>query len=245
MQQWLFVSSSGQQFTAHEPDVPALVQSGQITAQTLMWREGMSEWMPAASVFPVLFTSSATAVTQPMIGGPSGAVVREAAVTSLTAAAGRATAAEASVPAPDPAAVRRLASPLFQRKGSVKFLAVMLIVIGVLFLPMALGGLVLILAGVALMRVVGSLEKAHAAGDARSLEQVNVDMAKYFYFHALFMALNLLFLAVVCAVMVFGFGSLLVSGMKNLLSEPRSNPAQPGRIEDIRFPDSPPPDSNR
>jgi multisubunit Na+/H+ antiporter MnhG subunit len=245
MQQWLFVSSSGQQFTAHEPDVPALVQSGQITAQTLMWREGMSEWMPAASVFPVLFTSSATAVTQPMIGGPSGAVVREAAVTSLTAAAGRATAAGASVPAPDPAAVRRLASPLFQRKGSVKFLAVMLIVIGVLFLPMALGGLVLILAGVALMRVVGSLEKAHAAGDARSLEQVNVDMAKYFYFHALFMALNLLFLAVVCAVVVFGFGSLLVTGMKNLSPEQTSDPAQPARIEDIRFPDSPPPDSNR
>jgi multisubunit Na+/H+ antiporter MnhG subunit len=149
------------------------------------------------------------------------------------------------VPAPDPAAVRRLVSPLFQRKGSVKFLAVMLIVSGVLFLPMALGGLVLILAGVALMRVVGSLEKAHAAGDARSLEQVNVDMAKYFYFHALFMALNLLFLAVVCPVVVFGFGSLLVSGMKSLSPEPRSDPAQPGRIEDIRFPDSPPPDSNR
>ena len=244
MQQWLFVSSSGQQFTAHEPDVPALVQSGQITAQTLMWREGMSEWMPAASVFPALFMSSAAAVTQPMIGGPSAALAREAAVTSLTAA-GRATAAGASVPAPDPAAVRRLASPLFQRKGSVKFLAVMLIVSGVLFLPMALGGLVLILAGVALMRVVGSLEKAHAAGDARSLEQVNVDMAKYFYFHALFMALILLFLAVVCAVVVFGFGSLLVTGMKNFSPEQRSDPAQPGRIEDIRFPDSPPPDSNR
>ena len=244
MQQWLFVSSSGQQFTAHEPDVPALVQSGQISAQTLMWREGMSEWMPAASVFPALFMSSAAAVTQPMIGGPSAALAREAAVTSLTAA-GRATAAGASVPAPDPAAVRRLASPLFQRKGSVKFLAVMLIVIGVLFLPMALGGLVLILAGVALMRVVGSLEKAHAAGDARSLEQVNVAMAKYFYFHALFMALILLFLAVVCAVVVFGFGSLLVTGMKNFSPEQTSDPAQPGRIEDIRFPDSPPPDSNR
>jgi type IV pilus assembly protein PilA len=240
MQQWLFVSSSGQQFTAHEPDVPALVQSGQISAQTLMWREGMSEWMPAASVFPALFMSSAAAVTQPMIGGPSAALAREAAVTSLTAA-GRATAAGASVPAPDQAAVRRLASPLFQRKGSVKFLAVMLIVIGVLFLPMALGGLVLILAGVALMRVVGSLEKAHAAGDARSLEQVNVDMAKYFYFHALFMALILLFLAVV----VFGFGSLLVTGMKNFSPEQTSDPAQPARIEDIRFPDSPPPDSNR
>ena len=244
MQQWLFVSSSGQQFTAHEPDVPALVQSGQISAQTLMWREGMSEWMPAASVFPALFMSSAAAVTQPMVGGPSAALAREAAVTSLTAA-GRATAAGASVPAPDPAAVRRLASPLFQRKGSVKFLAVMLIVSGVLFLPMALGGLALILAGVALMRVVSSLEKAHAAGDARSLEQVNVDMAKYFYFHALFMALNLLFLAVVWAVVLFGYGSLLVTGMKNLSPEQRSDPAQPGRIEDIRFPDSPPPDSNR
>lgn len=236
MQQWLFVSSSGQQFTAHEPDVPALVQSGQITAQTLMWSEGMSEWMPAASVFLALFMSSATAMTQPMIGGPSAAPLTPA---------GRATAAGAPVPAPEPAAVRRLVSPLFQRKRSVKFLAVMLIVSGVLFLPMALGGLVLILAGVALMRVVGSLEKAHAAGDARSLEQVNVDMAKYFYFHALFMALNLLFLAMVCAVMVFGFGSLLVTGMKNFSPEQTSDPAQPGRIEDIRFPDSPPPDSNR
>jgi hypothetical protein len=116
MQQWLFVSSSGQQFTAHEPDVPALVQSGQISAQTLMWREGMSEWMPAASVFPALFMSSAAAVTQPMIGGPSAALAREAAVTSLTAA-GRATAAGASVPAPDPAAVRRLAGQ--QRRTAV------------------------------------------------------------------------------------------------------------------------------
>jgi len=54
-----------------------------------------------------------------------------------------------------------------------------------------------------------------------------------------------LLLAVGCAVMVFGFGSLLVSRMKNFSLEQRSDPAQPGRIEDIRFPDSPPPDSNR
>ena len=70
-------------------------------------------------------------------------------------------------------------------------------------------------------------------------------MAKYFYFHALFMALILLFLAVVCAVVVFGFGSLLVTGMKNFSPEQTSDPAQPARIEDIRFPDSPPTDSNR
>jgi|GEM_PF-2478921 len=238
MQQWLFVSSSGQQFTAHETDVPALVHSSQITPQTLMWRDGMAQWMPAASVFPALFTAAASVVTQPMVAG------RPAAALPGDGAAGAGTAGRpgAVIAQPEPAAVRRLAAPLFQRKGWIKFLGVTLIIGGVFSFPI---GLILIFAGLALMKLAGSVERAQASGDPAALEQAHREAAKYFYLHGIFMLVSMLLMALVLAVLAFGFGAALMSGFKGGESGAFGDPGGPQTIEDMRFPDSVPPDSTR
>jgi hypothetical protein len=240
MQQWLFVSPSGQQFTANEPDVPSLVQSGQISAQTLMWREGMPQWMPAASVFPAVF--SASAATQPMVAARAAGGSAET-VTAASAPAGRAAGygGQAGTSGLGEAMVRRLATPLFERKGWIKLLGVMLIIGGIFTLPAFLLGLILIFAGVALMKLAGSVERAHATGDAAALEQAHRDAAKYFFLHGIFMGIYLALTVVFLALAMLGMGATLFTGLKGLEEGGHGNPNQPTRFEDIRFPDSPPP----
>jgi len=237
-QQWLFVSATGQQFTANEPDVPALVQSGQISAQTLMWREGMPQWMPAASVFPILFSAS-SAVTQPMVGGPaSGAAARAAAATAAPAPAtsGR-PASPTATSALGEAAIRRLAGPLIERKGWIKLLGVLCIIGGIFSLPALLIGLLPIFAGVSLMKMAGHLERVQAGGDFAQLEEVQRNAAKFFFFQGIFVSIYLAFI-----VLVIGLG--LIGGGAAAFRAKQLETMAPGTggptLEDIRMPDGPP-----
>ena len=240
-QQWLFVSSSGQQFTANEPDVPALAQSGQITAQTLMWREGMPQWMPAASVFPLLFSTS-TAATQPLVGGypPAGGV--ETAVAAAAAPAGRSVSKPSGAPMSE-AAVRRLAAPLFERKGWIKLLGVLSIIGGIFALPALLLGLIPIFAGLALMKMAGHLERAHAGGDFAQLEEAQRNSAKFFFLQGLLFAIQLAVAVLMIALVLLGSGAAFFTGLKGLDSGTRGLPGGQNAptIDDIRFPDAPPP----
>jgi len=242
MQQWLFVSSSGQQFTANEPDVPALVQSGQIGAQTLMWREGMAQWMPAASVFPLLFSAS-TAATQPMVAG--GGLPTAAAADPPTAPAGVAVAARAGYGgggAVTDTIVRRLAAPLFERKGWIKLVGILSIIGGIFALPMFLLGLLPLFAGIALMKMAGSLERAQSHGDLAALEEAQRASAKYFYFSGLLFAIQLVISVLVIAVVLAGSGAAMLGGLKGLKERGGFDQGNDGgpTIDDIRFPDSPP-----
>ena len=236
MQQWLFVAASGQQFSASEPDLPALVQSGQITDQTLMWREGMAQWMPASAVFPTLFAAGGT-ITQPMAPAAANPVVSPG-VGTVTRAAGSAGGGAQSPP--EPAAVRRLVRPLYERKGWMKFLAIMTIIFGVLS-ALYLIGIILIFAGVALLRAVGHIERSQAVGDPGALEDASKEMGKYFFLQGVFMAVYLA-LAAIAIVVFLLMGATLLTSLRNAKAHsPLSDPSHPERIEDIRFPDSPPP----
>lgn len=216
--------------------MPALVQSGQISAQTLMWRDGMPQWMPAASVFPLIFSAS-TATTQPLVAGSPSPAGSETATMAPTAAApaGRPAAGAAL-----DAAVRRFAAPLFERKGWIKFLGVMLIINGVFALPALLLGLLLIFSGVALFKMAGNLERAHASGDAAALEEASRNAAKSVLFAGIYMAIGLVMTALIFAVMALGFGAAIFSGVQGGALKQTEGQEGPARYEEIRFPDSPP-----
>jgi hypothetical protein len=236
--QWLFVSSSGQQFTVNEPDVPALAQSGQITAQTLMWREGMPQWMPAASVFPVLFSAS-NAATQPLVSGyPAEGGGEPAAVAPMGRPASKASGAPLSE-----AAIRRLAAPLFERKGWIKLVGVLWIIVGIFALPALLFGLIPIFAGLALMKMAGNVERAHAGGDFTRLEEAQRNSANFFFLQGVLLAIQLAITVLMTVLMMLGSGAALFTGMK-VLNTPAggSSSEQTGPAsDDIRFPDSPRP----
>src|SRR6185436_17758436 len=47
---WYYAVSGQQQGPISETELEALITSGSITAATLVWREGLSEWQPLAKV---------------------------------------------------------------------------------------------------------------------------------------------------------------------------------------------------
>lgn len=55
MKTWHYHSGSGSQATTSEENLPELVESGALTARTLVWTAGMAGWEPAAGVLPDLF----------------------------------------------------------------------------------------------------------------------------------------------------------------------------------------------
>ncbi len=225
--QWIFVAADGQQYSFSEADLASLIQTGQITGQTLLWREGMAQWTPAASLFPSAFGPSPSA-TQPM-GAPSGGApgprspapaprqpgapaspqatssLRQPAATTgaLRGAGGP---SGSAVPMPDPGAIRRLATPLFARKGWIKFLAVLIILVGVVSIPI---GILLILAGAALFKAVGEIEHAHRSGDPHSLEEAQKRLSSALLLQAIF---TLVFLAIV-ATYVALFSAVVMAGL--------------------------------
>ena len=225
-QHWLFVASSGQQFTAGEEDVPALIRSGQIAAHTLMWREGMTQWMPAASLFPSLF--AALAATQPLVAAPA-------------VAGGPPSGAPSS--RMNEAAVRRLVAPLFERRRWIRLVGVMSIIGGVATLPALLLGLLLIFAGLAALKLAGQVERAQATGEVARLEEVNRQVAKFFHFQGVLLVVQLAVVAVLAALVLFGVGAALLQGWKESGAGAAGAPADGGTrtVEDIRFPELPPP----
>lgn len=55
---WHYVNQEREQTPVPDDDVQALVTSGDITADTLIWQDGMGDWIPASQARPDLFPSS-------------------------------------------------------------------------------------------------------------------------------------------------------------------------------------------
>ena len=52
--QWYYAENNQQVGPISEQEFQSLVNSGRITAETLVWREGWADWQEAGSVFPQL-----------------------------------------------------------------------------------------------------------------------------------------------------------------------------------------------
>ena len=68
---WYYISGDQQQHgPLAESDLGGLVQAGTITPQTMMWKEGMTDWQPASNSLPQLFSgavaSAAVATAAPL-----------------------------------------------------------------------------------------------------------------------------------------------------------------------------------
>lgn len=59
--QWFYLDPNQQQIPADENDLGGLVQAGSIQADTLLWNETLSDWQPAATLFPTWFPEPAQA----------------------------------------------------------------------------------------------------------------------------------------------------------------------------------------
>jgi hypothetical protein len=197
-------------------------------------------------VFPLLFSAS-TAATQPLVAGypPAGGTESfdaPAAASAAVAPAGRPASKASGAPLSE-SAVRRLAAPLVERKGWIKLVGVLSIIGGIFALPALLLGLIPIFAGLALMKMVGHLERAHAGGDFAQLEEAQRNLAKFFFLQGLLFAIKIAIAVLMIVLLLLGSGAAFFTGMKGLDSRGAgsSSGQSAPTLDDIRFPDSPPP----
>lgn len=55
---WHILDPQGNSMEVTEAQLSGIARAGQITPETLVWRDGMPEWIPAASALPHLFASA-------------------------------------------------------------------------------------------------------------------------------------------------------------------------------------------
>jgi hypothetical protein len=71
MAQWYYGSSSGQHGPVEENELRAMIASGGVGPQTLVWRDGMRDWLPLQSV-PEFGGHSPSPYAPPGYGGVPG-----------------------------------------------------------------------------------------------------------------------------------------------------------------------------
>lgn len=70
MKPWFYVDSERQRHQVTEDQLEGLVSSGIIRADTLVWAEGMANWVPATQSFPHLFSKATPSAPPSLPGGP-------------------------------------------------------------------------------------------------------------------------------------------------------------------------------
>lgn len=153
---WYYLTDKDQQVPFDLDDAPNLIQGGVLSAQTLVWTEGMAEWLPAHDGLPdelrAFFPSpeeplpvaqalpgagagmaaaAAPALASPMLrrGGAAPAAANDPAAAQRAA---EIAAAQKSLAAADAAMVRDLTRPLTTAAGWMKVIGVALIVNGII-----------------------------------------------------------------------------------------------------------------
>ena len=159
--QWYYLTDENDQIAVDDAELGTLVRSGQLTADTQIWREDMDEWLPCSQVFPHLFAEAApvaSAAPRLIVGQeadartpqlqtphPEAPVLASAAVSSPVSAA----------PVTDESieTVKYAAAPMIQNKGWLTFAGVMLCIISAL---LGLGAFALTIWSILSMAVLGS-----------------------------------------------------------------------------------------
>ena len=145
--QWFFLSDTQEQVPVNEEHIAGLVQTGVIRPNTMMWREGMPQWIAASEVKPELFANKHVV---PVVGAAATArqtaALRPSASPAAPAAAATGQMHPASAAAPttgvlqnvEASTVREIAHAFAKASGWMKLIAVFFILGGVLYILMAL-----------------------------------------------------------------------------------------------------------
>lgn len=69
---WHYVDPAGNQTQANEADLPGLVARRAINTTTLVWTDGMADWLPASQALPAYFAGASPSTPPPIAGGNRG-----------------------------------------------------------------------------------------------------------------------------------------------------------------------------
>jgi uncharacterized protein (TIGR00266 family) len=72
MTNWHYLEAAGKQSQANEADLPGLIARRAINAATLVWTDGMANWLPASQALPTYFAGASRPAPPPIPGGKRG-----------------------------------------------------------------------------------------------------------------------------------------------------------------------------
>lgn len=230
--QWFYLDASQQQVPFEESDLSEVLQSGVIAGDTLLWNETMSDWQSATELFPDWFPTEPPPMQSPapvvatrpapvLAAGkaPTIGLVKRPIKTVRGGSLSSATQEDEPPEAPAEV-VRDLASFLGARAGWMKFLGVMLIIIGVvncLTLVGALIGWLPIWMGVLLMKGAESARSAQYRGNQLDLEEALDRVAVFIKLQGIFYLVSLILLIV-------GVVLAVLSGVLSAMALPQLAP---------------------
>lgn len=249
--QWFYLDPNQQQVPADENDLGGLVQAGSIQADTLLWNETLSDWQPAATLFPTWFPEPAQAqpvaeaqpaagpklvagkpasigmVKRPIKTGAGGKPTGPTRTGNLgrpragggavaTAGGGAQELAEEGGGQEETELVRDMGAVLAANGGWMKFLGVMMIIMGILNCLTVIGALfgwIPIWLGVVLNRAAGAASRAQMRGDALDLEE-SLDRVGFFFKlqGILILIVLILYVLLIVAALASGVLAGLMSG---------------------------------
>lgn len=228
--QWFYLDASQRQVPVEEADLPAVLGSGTITGDTLFWNETMGDWQSAAELFPDWFPTEPTPMENaapvvsrpaPLLAAAKGPSIGLVKRPVKTLRGGDETGEDESPEAPAEV-VRDLASFLGARSGWMKFLGVMLIIIGVIYCLTLVGALVgwlPIWMGVVIMKAAESARSAQYRGHQLDLEDALDRVAVFLKLQGVFLLVSLIFWSILT-------GLIVVSGMVATMSVPGLTPTE-------------------
>ncbi|MCH1503596.1 MAG: DUF4339 domain-containing protein [Verrucomicrobiales bacterium] len=65
--QWYHLDDNGDQIAVDEEQLVAMVESGQLGSENLLWREDFDEWLTCGNVFPDAFSEKETEPKKPRL----------------------------------------------------------------------------------------------------------------------------------------------------------------------------------
>lgn len=130
--QWFFLSDTQEQVPVQEEHVAGLVQTGVIRSNTLIWHEGMEQWVACSEIKPELF---ARRHVVPVVGAAATArqtaALHSQSVPAAVHTGAAPVAAAAATQLGDGQAVREASAAIATSAGWMKFLGISLLIFGV------------------------------------------------------------------------------------------------------------------
>ncbi len=172
------MDDNGDQIAVDEEQLVAMVESGQLGSENLLWREDFDEWLTCGNVFPDAFSEKETEPKKPRL------LMGDAVPAYTVEGSGIGNDME-------PQLIRHLSAPLYRVKGYMKFLGVLNMLSFWMIIP--------IIAGLRLFKAADCISRAHVTGDREEFIRAQEAIRSFFNLMAwmAFLAIALLILQII------------------------------------------------
>jgi hypothetical protein len=167
--QWYYLDGQRQQIQSDESSLRQLHGEGRITAETMVWNETMTEWLPLSRALPALSVATAMVTATPAkVSGQLNPYTAPAPALPVSGSGGN---------------VRAYAAILAQNAGWMRFLGIMWIILGGLYCLTIVGaviGWVPIWLGRLIMRTARLSTEVEASGSTQAFNEALESLSRFF-----------------------------------------------------------------